>query len=111
MTIVIVVILFLVFVGSIVWFFTTDSDVVEICMLFSITLSLIFAIGLTAVGCCEGWTEEERKEHITELRTELIEKIQKTDDPYMLGALADKVYEFNEEYEDDAIDFSAYVKN
>jgi hypothetical protein len=111
MLIVIVVILFLVCVGSTIWFFTTDSDAVEICMLFSITLSLIFAIGLTGVGCSEGWTEEGRKEHIAELRTELINKIQKADDPYMLGKLADEVYKFNEEHEDDAIDFSMYVRD
>ena len=111
MLIVVVVILYLVCAGSIIWFFATDSDTVVVCMLFSITLSLIFAIGLTGVGCSEGWTEEGRKELITEQRTELIKKIQKADDPYMLGKLADEVYEFNEEHEDDAIDFSMYVRD
>ena len=38
MLIVVVVILYLVCAGSIIWFFVTDSDAVEICMLFSIIL-------------------------------------------------------------------------
>lgn len=110
MTIVLVVILAIIFVGSVVWFFVTESETIEIMMLFSIFLSCLFLIGFTCIGASEGWTEEGRKEHITEQRTELIEKIQKTDDPYLLGPLADEVYKFNEEHEDDAIDFSAYVR-
>lgn len=111
MTIVLVVISAMVFVGSVAWFLTTSSDVVEISMVLSILFSCIFLVAFIGVGASEGWTEEGRKEHITELRTELIEKIQKTKDPYMLGTLADEVYEFNETYEDDAIDFGMYVRD